>query len=304
MSPVPTLASSVRALAAALLLACTGMAQARSSVQLDGLSDVPVGQLRNAGGGTWRRMDSGNVSTRCRGVRSAEDPGGTLRARAQLDGVLLIGAGHAVRVPGVDAFWPRNAWVGRPGGCGTGTLGRSATAVVGDTAWSNAVACQPPRLGGFSGHVPFTLGEKAANARGRDLGASVTCFGGPVGVTAAFPGFESQTAWQLGASYDLGVTKPFARVGQAGTEATADMAATNHHLGAAAPLGAGAILAAGGRSRIETRGAPTEPRSTMVTVGDDHRLSERTDAHALLPHDRFTALDSGSTPALGLRHAF
>ncbi|MFO1326574.1 MAG: porin [Rubrivivax sp.] len=353
MKPFPRSSFRLHAWAAAALLAGAGAsAQAQSSVQVYGLFDVSVGQFQNAGGGKFRRLDSGNMTTSYWGVKSSEDLGGNLKAQAQLEGFVLVDAGLAGRVSGVDAFWARNAWVGLSGDFGSVKLGRSATPlfvstlvfnpygdsfgyapairqyfaapygtpVVGDTAWSNALAYGTPRIGGFSANLLFAMGEHAATAKGNNIGANAMWFGGPVAVTAAwqkvkaqgvlgrsisaFPGYESQTAWQLGASYDLQVTKLFAQLGSIKTDATADVTTSNLQLGASVPVGAGAVLAAVGRSRIETQGSSTEPRSTMLTLGYDHRLSKRTDVYAILMHDRYTALANGNTFALGLRHTF
>lgn len=352
MRSIPVPSAAVRTVALAAALAASGAVQAQSSVQLYGLFDVSVGQFQNAGGGKFRRMDSGNMTTSYWGLKTSEDLGGGLKAQTQLEGFLLVDSGNPSRVPGVDSFWSRNAWVGLSGGFGTVKLGRSATPlfvstlvfnpygdsfgyapairqyfnapygtpVVGDTAWNNAIAYGTPSVGGFSANLLFAMGEKAANARGNNLGANVMWFSGPVAVTAAwqkvkaqgtlgraisaFPGYESQTAWQIGASYDLKVTKLFTQVGKVRTDATADVSTTNLQLGASVPVGLGAILVAAGRSRIETEGVASEPRSTMVTVGYDHRLSKRTDLYALVLRDSYTALKSGNTFAVGMRHTF
>lgn len=194
------------------------------------------------------------------------------------------------------------------------------TPVVGDTAWSNSIAYSTPKFGGFGANVLFATGEHAATAKGNNIGANVMYFGGPFAFTAAwqnvkaqgplgrgiaaFPGFDHQVAYELAASYDLKAVKLFAQWGKVKTDATADVDTTNVQLSASVPIGAGAVLASVGRASIETEGSSAKPRSTMVTVGYDHRLSKRTDVYAIYMNDRFTGLKNGNTLALGLRHTF
>ena len=337
---------------AAMFAAATSAAQAQSSVQLYGLLDLSFGQFQTAGGGKFRRLDSGNMTTSYWGVKTSEDLGGGVKVNAVLESFVLLDAGNPGRVAGVDPFWSRNSWVGLSGGFGSTKIGRSATPlfvstlvfnpfgdsfgyapairqyfaapygtpVVGDTAWSNSVAYSTPNLGGLTANVLFAMGEKAATAKGNNLGANVMYFGGPFAFTAAwqnvkaqgplgraisaFPGYDHQTAWEVAGSYDLKVVKLFAQVGKVKTDATADVDTTNLQLSASVPVGAGAVLASVGRSTIETQGSAAEPRSTMVTVGYDHRLSKRTDIYAIFMNDRFTGKANGNTVAFGLRHLF
>ncbi len=347
----PTFALARVALAAAAL-AGTGAAQAQSSVQLYGLIDASVGQFQTAGSGKFRRLDSGNMSTSYFGFKGSEDLGGGLRANFALESFLLVDSGGASRVPGVDSFWARNAWVGVSGGFGALKLGRTGTPlfvstlifnpfgdsfgyspairqyfaapygtpVVGDTAWSNAIGYSTPNLGGLSANVLFSLGEHAATSKGNTIGANVLYFGGPFAFTAAwqnvksqgalgravsaFPGFENQTAYQVGASFDLGAAKLFAQAGRVNTQAVTDVKTSTVQLGASVPLGAGALLASYGVSSIETAGSTVEPKSKMLTLGYDHKLSKRTDVYAIVMSDKFTGKSSGNTLAFGVRHTF
>lgn len=342
----------VGVLSAAVLLALAPAAQAQSAVQIGGLLDLSVGQFQVAGGGKFRRLDSGNMSTSYWGVRVSEDLGGGIKAIGTLEGFLLVDTGQTGRVAGVDATWARNAFVGLTGGFGTLKLGRSGpplfvstlvfnaygdsfgyspsirqyfaapygTPVVGDTGWNNAIAYNSPNFAGFSANVLFAAGEKAATATGNNIGANVMYFNGPVGVTAAwqnvkaqgvlgraisaFPGFVDQTAYQVGASYDLKVAKLFAQLGRVKTDANADVTTDNAHFSASVPIGSGAILAAVGRSKIETQGVSGDRKSTMSTVGYNHKLSKRTEVYGLYMNDRFTALKNGNTLAFGLKHVF
>jgi len=194
------------------------------------------------------------------------------------------------------------------------------TPLVGDSGWNNAVGYTTPKLGGLSATLMVAAGEGSATARGPNIGANVLYFGGPIALTAAwqkveaqgtlgrgiaaFPGFSSQSAYQVGGSYNLGVAKLFAQVGKISTDATVDVDTTNIHLSANVPLGNGALLATYGTSKIKTAGVAAEPKSTMLTVGYQYSLSKRTDLYAVYMSDKYTARTNGNTLAAGVRHTF
>lgn len=212
------------AIACAATLAAAGHAQAQSSVQAYGLLDVSAGQFQNAGAAKVKRLDSGNMATSFIGFRGSEDLGGGLRANFALESFLLVDSGNATRVPGVDTFWARNAFVGLSGGFGTVRLGRMGpplfvstllfnaygdsfgyspsirqyynapygTPLVGDSGWNNAIGYTTPRLGGLTGTVMVAAGEGAATARGPNVGANLVYFGGNLGLTAAWQKVEAQ----------------------------------------------------------------------------------------------------------------
>jgi predicted porin len=356
MNRVPTLPSLHRAAAITLAcvasITCGGIAQAQSSVQVYGLVDLSVGQFQNAGALKLKRLDSGNMSTSYLGFKGTEDLGGGLKASFQLDSFLLADSGGASRVPGVDAFWSRNANVSLSGGFGSVKLGRQGpalfvstllfnafgdsfgyspairqyynspygTALVGDSGWNNAIGYTSPRFGGVTATVQVAAGEGAATSKGKNIGGHLLYFSGPVGLTAAwqnvksqgtlgrpisaFPGFKDQTAVQVGGSFDAGVVKLFAQYGSIDTKATRDVKTKNLHVGARVPVGAGALLAQYGSSKITTTGVASSPKSTMFTAGYDYFLSKRTDVYALVMLDKYTGLSNGTTYALGMRHNF
>lgn len=213
-----------RALAACLLAGAAMATQAQSSVQLYGLVDASFGQFQVAGGDKVRRLDSGNMSTSYWGLKGSEDLGGGLRANFSLESFFLVDSGGQSRVPGVDAYWARNAWVGVSGGFGSLRLGRTGTPlfvstllfnafgdsfgyspairqyfsapygtpVVGDTGWNNALAYSTPSLGGLTANLLFSLGEKGANSRGNNIGANLLYFAGPFAATVAFQSVKTQ----------------------------------------------------------------------------------------------------------------
>lgn len=339
-----------RAAAVLLLASAAGAASAQSSVTLYGLIDASVGQFQVAGGPKLKRLDSGNMSTSYLGFRGSEDLGGGLRASFTLESFFLVDSGGASRVPGVDAFWARNANVGLSGDFGTLRLGRAGTPLfvsslvfnafgdsfgysptirqyynapygtplVGDSGWSNSIYYTSPRMGGLTANVQIAAGEGAATARGPNLGGNLVYFSGNLGLTAAyqkveaqgvlgrpisaFPGFSSQTAFQLGGSYDFKAVKLFVQYGSIDTKATSKVEVDNLHISASVPLGTGAFLASYGNSDISSGGAETS--SKMLSLGYNYSLSKRTQLYGVYLSDKYTARSSGTTYALGLRHTF
>jgi predicted porin len=163
-------------------------------------------------------------------------------------------------------------------------------------------------------------GEGAATAKGKNVGANVLYFGGPVALTAAwqtvkaggvlgrpisaFPGYASQTAYQFGGSFDAGIVKLFGQVGKIKTDATNDVSTVNYNVGAKVPLGAGSLLAQYGNSKITTQNLATVTKSQIATFGYDYFLSKRTDVYAVMMLEKLTAAKHGSTYALGVKHTF
>ena len=194
------------------------------------------------------------------------------------------------------------------------------TPLVGDSGWNNAVGYSTPSMGGVSANVLVAAGEGAATAKGPNFGANVLYFGGPLALTfaaqkveaqgvlgrgiAAFPGFASQTAYQLGGSYALGTVKLFAQYGKISTDATADVDTKTLNLSASIAIGPGSIRLAYGSSKMSTQGSAASPKSTMLTAGYVYSLSKRTDLYAIYMLDKYTALSNGTTLASGVRHTF
>lgn len=346
-----TLNLSALALAAALALS-SGAVHAQSSVQLYGLVDASIGSFQNAGGLKTKRLDSGNLSTSYWGVKGREDLGGGLSANFTLESFFLVDSGGASRVPGVDAYWARNANVSLSGGFGTLKLGRqgpplfvstlifnafgdsfgfspsirqyyntpSGTPLVGDSGWNNAVGYSTPNMGGFSANVLVAAGEGSATAKGPNLGANLLFFRGPFAFTvagqkvqaqgvlgrgiSAFPGFDSQTAFQVGGSYAVGPVKLFAQFGKISTDANADVDTKNLNLSASMAVGSGSLRLAYGTSEMTTQGSSAKPKSTILTAGYVYSLSKRTDLYAIYMQDKYTGRSSGTTLASGVRHTF
>lgn len=194
------------------------------------------------------------------------------------------------------------------------------TPLVGDSGWSNAIAYSMPRMGGLSATVMLAAGEGTATAKGPNKGAHLVYSSGPMAFTAAyqkveaqgalgrpisaFPGFSSQSAMQLGASYDAKFAKFFVQIGRIETQATREVETKNLQLSASIPVGPGAILAAYGTSETTTAGVAGKPESKILTLGYSHPMSKRTEIYAIGMRDQYTGKASGTTLAGGIRHTF
>ena len=141
------------------------------------------------------------------------------------------------------------------------------TPLLGGSGWTNSICQSTPRISGLTANVQVAAGEGAATARRPNWGANLVHFAGAVGLTfaaqkveaqgtlgrpiAAFPGFGSQRAYQLGGSFNAGFARFFAQVGSIDTKANAGVKVKNLHLSASVPVGpSGAFLAAYGNSSI------------------------------------------------------
>jgi len=180
-----------------------------------------------------------------------------------------------------------------------------------DTGWSNEVIYSSPTIGGFSTNLHYQFGEQANDTGTHNAGLNFLYFNGPFAATgfyehdevanpvpAVFAGKVAQKDWMLGASYDLTAVKLYGTYGRATTPAAS--ARTNTwSLGAAAPFGAGKVLA--GFAHSGTNAGATR-RTT--TVGYDYNLSKTTDVYAMVMRDSITSFMSGTSFGVGIRKGF
>jgi predicted porin len=329
--------------AAAASLSFSAGASAQSSVQLYGLLDMSAGVFQSPGASRVWRAESGGMSTSFIGFRGTEDLGGGLRAKFAINHFLRLDSGGSGRFDG-DAFWARDAYVGLSGAFGTSTLGRNTTPLFvstvlfnafgdsfvfspsirqlftpvvvpfyGDSGWNNSLAYASNENEGLTVNLIGNLGEGAANATGKNMGASVLYFNGPLGATAAWQkvrngtftapaGWGGQSTWQVGVSYDMVRAKLFGQYTEVETNAAAKSKNKLWSVGAAVPLGAGKLLAQYGHSRAQ--GVEGGPTHETLSLGYDHSLSKRTDAYAVYMREKVSRLDAGNSLAAGLRLRF
>lgn len=325
---------------AALALGFSAVASAQSNATVYGLLDMSVGQFQTSGAKKVWQAESGNMTTSYLGFKGTEDLGGGLKAKFAFEHFLRADSGSAGRFNG-DAFWARSAYVGLQGEFGSTVIGRNTTplfvstlifnafgdsfgfapsirhyflgAIVSDTAWNNSIAYSSPNFSGASVNLLANLGEGAAGATGKNLGANVLYFSGPFAGTLAwqqvkngvFPipaGFTSQDTLQAGVSYDLGVAKLFGQLGNVKTKATATVKTSLYQFGASVPLAGGKVLASYGNAKREV--GNTSSTNKTLSLGYDYNLSKNTDVYGVFMNDKITGLSSGTTLAAGIRMRF
>ena len=324
-------------------LALSAAAVAQSTVSIYGLMDVSAGRFQNVGAQRVWRSDSGSMSTSYIGVKSSDDLGGGLSAKFAIEHYLRLDQGAVGRFDG-DAFWARSAYVGLQGAFGSTVIGRNTTPLFvstvvfnafgdsygfspairqlftptllpfyGDSAWNNSLAYSSPTSNGLSLNLLANVGEGAAGAVGRNIGANLLYSKGPIAATVVYqkvkngalgtpPGYTGQNTFQLGGSYDLTLVKLFGQFTQVNTQAAAASKTRIYGFGAALPVG---DL---GRFMLQLNGArattPIETSETTFSLGYDHALSKNTDVYALYMSDRVTGLSRGTSLATGMRLRF
>ncbi|HUG24440.1 porin [Piscinibacter sp.] len=331
---------SLTLLAAAAL--CCAAAQAQNQLQIFGLLDMSAGQFQDAGAERVVRVDSGRLSTSFIGFKGSNDLGGGLKSIFAIEHFLRVDRGAAGRFDG-EAFWARNAYVGLSGAFGTSVLGRNTTPLFvstllfnafgdsfgfspsirqlfapavlpffGDTAWNNSLSYASNDNDGFTINLIANLGEGVAGVTGRNHGANLMYFSGPLGATFAWqkvrngavgtpPGWAGQTTWQFGASYDLEVAKLFGQVTDVETAAAVSTETRLWSFGTSVPIGPGKVLAQYGHATAKT---PVEVEHTTFTLGYDMALSKTTDVYGVFMADKVTGLSTGKTVAAGMRLRF
>jgi predicted porin len=188
--------------------------------------------------------------------------------------------------------------------------------ILGDTRWNNSIAYSnnvsdaPLRIN-FAANTP----EEPAGGPGvgRNLGASIAYVTGPFAVVLAAEriknsglavpaGFDRQTAYQLGATYDFKLIRVYGQVGRVKTEAAVDDQAILYQLGLAVPLGNSLILASYGRSHLKSSVRAVSDRTS--SIGYDYFLSKNTDIYIAAMLERLSFVSSGNSIAGGLRVRF
>ena len=189
-------------------------------------------------------------------------------------------------------------------------------AILGDSHWNNSVgyASPEPEDGrGWSWQVQYNAKDPAPQSRGNNVGASLMYASGPLLVGGAFQrvrnglqtfpaGFDKQTAYQIGMSYETRWVRLYGQAGSVKTSATTGVRTHLYQLGAAAPIGLGFALASYGHASIETDALSSLRRT--FSIGYDYFLSRNTDVYALAMNERVTGYSSGNSIATGLRLRF
>ncbi len=204
-------------IAAAVVSAFAGSAQAQSSVTLFGIVDLGVRFDRTSGAGTLKQLESGDFSGSRWGMRGTEDLGRGLKANFLVESAISADNG-------ASTGFTRSSWVGLSGGFGefrmgldyspyfnawsktdifgaTSLAGVGFTGVVptatsaapgsgsanqwvgGATRMNNGLYYKTPRMGGLSGEIAFDMGEGNSAATKKDgdtWSAAVIYANGPI----------------------------------------------------------------------------------------------------------------------------
>jgi len=123
------------------------------------------------------------------------------------------------------------------------------------------------------------------------------------GVDVVPAGFDHQTAFQLGASYELKWLRLYGQAGAVKTSAATAVRTHLYQLGGASPIGLGFLLVSYGHARTEVAGLPASLRRTL-SIGYDYYLSKNTDIYALAMNERVSTLSSANAVAAGMRLRF
>lgn len=188
--------------------------------------------------------------------------------------------------------------------------------ILGDSRWNNSVSFSSPEPEGGQGlsyNVQFNTGEGEVGATGRNVGASVLYTSGPLSATGVWQrvrngatplpaGFDHQSSFQVGASYEFPIVKLYGQAGSVKTSAATGIKTVLYQLGAVVPVGLGFVLSSYGHARYESAGASSIRRT--LSIGYDYYLSKSTDIYAALMNEQITNLSSANTVAAGLRVRF
>ena len=188
-----------------------------------------------------------------------------------------------------------------------------------DNIWSNMVSYSSPNFAGSSVMLQYAVGENAKTANGgnsryaasyffanKDINASVSYEKVASALVPAGPAaLNDITMLQVSGSYDFGALKLSAGHLRSKQDfaTAADKTFKTSHIGANIPAGPGSVLVQFGQTNIQQTGAKDLKRST-ITAGYDYFMSKRTDLYFVYMNDKITALNTGNTVAVGIRHRF
>jgi predicted porin len=315
-----------RAAIGALALAASCAAQAQSQVTLYGIVDIFV--QYGKGDGTQTAIQSGGVSGSRFGLKGAEDLGGGLQAKFQLESGILADTGAQANT----AFFNRQSWVGLSSASwgtvsagrqtipqydildsfdtfGTGVGSASSSGIVSTTSRSNnSVKYTAPTVAGFSGVALVGLGETTPTDTNSGDNANVYALGGtyvagPFSAGVAINVFKQPTNTNvdsrflmLTAAYDFGVAKVNGVVQTVRNLSGTDTVDRKEVMaGVSVPLtSADTVSAAYGR--VSTSGN-SDLNASQWTLGATHVLSKRTSFYGVLSGIDNSALTSYTTTA-------
>jgi predicted porin len=212
-----------------------------------------------------------------------------------------------------------------PGGLGVSDPRRSF--ILNDSGWSNSVQVMSPVWSGFSAAAMYSFAsgsndqeDPINSSRGKAWSGQLSYRSGPLVAVGVYQDINingnsppaaskrEQTAWLLGAAYDLKVVRLFAQYQSITTDINVGGDEdTSWQLGFSAPFGKHRVLGSYVRTDTDAQvgTAPSEKRTTW-TVGYGYDFSRRTDGYInYLSDDLDAPLAKDRTIiGVGLRHRF
>jgi predicted porin len=286
-------------LAATLALAGAAAAQAQSSVQIYGLTDVGVERLSNvtAGGGSRLRIPdlTGGIAPSRLGFTGAEDLGGGLKAVFTLEMGILVDSGSIGQ--GGRSFG-RQAFVGLAGDWGAVTVGRVYTMLGASFADADIIGPAQFGLGALDSYLPNARSDNAISYRGKfggvsagatySLGRDVSAAGGPAATNCPGESATDKKAcrqvsallrydaanWAVSAGYDSYNGGP----GAAAAFGPTSSALSDSRLNLSGYAKFGPLKVGGGVMRRDNEGvtvitATANPRSNLYYLGAAYQLT-------------------------------
>ncbi|HZZ11593.1 MAG TPA: porin [Paraburkholderia sp.] len=195
---------------------------------------------------------------------------------------------------------------------------RTDQGLVGGTAWSNAVQYASPTVYGMTGKLLYSFADAAGDNGKKKWSAQLAYQHGPLALSgvvqyasfsssaqdlaALLSGFKSQSAAQLGVTYDARLVKLYGEYLYTSNDRTLNSFHVNTaQAGLSIPVGTSRILASWAWSR--DGGGLDQTRQTW-TVSYDYPLSKRTDVYAAYMNDHIDKLSTGNTFGAGIRARF
>jgi predicted porin len=294
-------------------------------------------------------VGGGGLQTSFFGVRGSEDLGGGLRAVFAIESFMQVDTGASARFPNdlfwSRSAWvglAGSSW-------GQLTLGRNTTPyflatilfnplvdsfvvgpmithtfrgnLQGDTGMGNSLRWTSPNWGGFRADLLYSMGEERTGPPDKDFGKAIDgalgWSGGPAAVVLAFRNIDlsangngrEQTAWQLGATWQLAFAKLFAQYQRVSEEFAARAANVDRdtvQLGVSAPIGPGTLLASYATMDIDDALPATPAKRDTWALAYTWSLSKRSELYGAYYQDALKepAANKQTVLALGIRHRF
>lgn len=197
-----------------------------------------------------------------------------------------------------------------------GTTAITGAGVGFDTGWVNSITYESPVVQGFSAVAQFGAKETSTTGNSNSYAASGSYNNGPISATLTYekggktsaPTATAYTAnekvWDFGASYDFGMLKAFGQYTSIkdSTNANKD---TIYQLGVTVPVNDKVnVMASFGSLKNKPTAATTSTTDRVFSLGADYALSKRTGVYGAFMNNTQTALSSGQTAVMGIKHTF